>query len=65
MMEVTTKTEDLDLLEAIEYLKVCAEKVKNGDGFALSEILDTIDLIEIPEQIDNDLFAKSPVYGLT
>jgi len=53
------------LLEAIEYLKVCAEKVKNGDGFALSEILDTIDLIEIPEQIDNDLFAKSPVYGLT
>ena len=65
MMEVTTKTEDLDLSEAIEYLKVCAEKVKKGDSFALNEILDTIDLIEIPEQIDNDLFAKSPVYGLT
>ena len=64
-MEMTTPTEDLDLSEAIEYLKVCAEKVKKGDSFALNEILDTIEIMAIPEPIDGEIFVNSPVYGLT
>ena len=64
-MEMTTPTEDLDLSEAIEYLKVCAEKVKKGDSFALNEILDTIEIMAVPEPIDGEIFVKSPVYGLT
>jgi len=64
-MEMTTRTEDLDLSEAIEYLKVCAEKVKKGDSFALNEILDTIEIMAIPEPIDGEIFVNSPVYGLT
>ena len=64
-MEMTTPTEDLDLSEAIEYLKVCAEKVKKGDSFALNEILDTIEIMAVPEPIDGEIFVNSPVYGLT
>lgn len=65
MMEMTTKTRDLDLSEAIEYLKVCAKKAKKGDHFALNEILDTIEIMDVPETIDGEIFVNSPVYGLT
>ena len=63
-MEMTTPTESLDLSEAIEYLKVCAEKVKKGDGFALNEILDTIELMDVPEQIQGEIVVDVPIYGI-
>lgn len=64
-MNVTTPTEDLDLSEAIEYLKVCAKKVKKGDSFALNEILDTIEIMAVPEPVQGRILIDTPICGLT
>ena len=43
--------EALELDQAILYLKLCAKKLLDGDEEALVEMIDTINGLDVPEQV--------------
>lgn len=46
------KLQELELDQAILYLKLCAKKLIEGDDEALVEIIDTIEGLDIPQKVE-------------